>query len=104
MSERVAVCPSFVTCVLSLSLSESVSSLFDWSNLSTLPSIWWLALEDAMPPDDPEVDGEPIAPEEPLELPPAPIDPEPLDPVPAELLLESLAPADEDPVALLPPA
>lgn len=37
MSVRDAVCPSFVTCVESLTLSASVSSFFDLSNFWTFP-------------------------------------------------------------------
>lgn len=37
MSLRDAVCPSFVTCVASLTLSASVSSFFDLSNFWTFP-------------------------------------------------------------------
>ena len=50
MSLSDACCPFFVTCVLSLTLSASVSCFFDLSNFSTLPvTSLPLALEDVEP-------------------------------------------------------
>lgn len=74
MSERDAVCPSFITCVESLTFSWSDSCFFDGSSLSTFPVTCELLELDAEPREPDDVSLDPI---DPLLL-------EPDEPVPRE--------------------
>ena len=109
MSESDAFCPSFMTCVESLTLSWSESWFLVWSNFSTLPVTCWSLEADALLPL-PRVPEDPIDPDE-LEPDPVPIEPDesdffegsdaddPDDPVPSEPD-EPLEPEDVEPLEL----
>jgi hypothetical protein len=101
MSDSEARWPFFITCVLSSTLSCSVSCFFDSSTFSTLPVIWfWLELPAEAVPPDAELPELPIEPEEPL----LPIEPwsdedEPDPPsVPEDEPLEPELPLADEPV------
>jgi len=112
MSERDARCPSFVTCVFSLTLSASVSSLLERSNFSTLPVTWLLLIDpDADADAPPEVLSDDIEPvdelveplvSEPVVLPVAPGDVDESRDVVLPVLSLSLCPEADDPLLPVP--
>lgn len=78
MSASVAVCPFFITCVDSLTLSWSESWCFDLSSLSTLPVTCELDELEALPGVLLDAEPEPI---DPLDEPDEPVPREPDEPL-----------------------